>query len=399
MTEPDDDTLASSEVRHRAVRGGIALIGRGTALRALGLLTNLVLARILVPQEFGELAIGLTVVALASLFVTGGLGSALVRRSTPPRRSELQGVLAVQLMLGGLIALVTAAVALPFGRTRRGDDDHDARAARDVDQDARGRPHRTALAVRPDRPLRGDRNSRLCGLRHRRRAGGLRRLRRRRRRPRACLHRLDRDAHRRPRGPALAPAALGRGAADPGIRGEVPGRLAHRRRPRPGAQHRHRCRRKPFGAGSVGARAAPPAGAVPDVRGSLAGLVPGRRADARRGRRRLGATEAHGGDAQRRGGHRARRVGRKLMGPRALRLRPTLGAGGLRRGAVLRRPPAERARLGRLIRLPLWARRRRSRPTGDRVQLDRHRGVLDLAGRRDRRGVGGRRRPVARGRR
>jgi O-antigen/teichoic acid export membrane protein len=116
MSEPDD-TLGSSEVRHRAVRGGIALIGRGTALRALGLLTNLVLARILVPREFGELAIGLTVVALASLFVTGGLGSALVRRSTPPRRSELQGVLAMQLLLGALIALVTAAVALPFGRT------------------------------------------------------------------------------------------------------------------------------------------------------------------------------------------------------------------------------------------------------------------------------------------
>jgi O-antigen/teichoic acid export membrane protein len=57
MTEPDD-TLASSEVRHRAVRGAIALIGRGTALRGLGLLTNLVLARILVPREFGELAIG-----------------------------------------------------------------------------------------------------------------------------------------------------------------------------------------------------------------------------------------------------------------------------------------------------------------------------------------------------
>ena len=27
MTEPDDDTLASSEVRHRAVRGGIMTIG------------------------------------------------------------------------------------------------------------------------------------------------------------------------------------------------------------------------------------------------------------------------------------------------------------------------------------------------------------------------------------
>jgi O-antigen/teichoic acid export membrane protein len=116
MTEPDD-TLAASEIRHRAVRGGIALIGRGTALRGLGLLTNLVLARILVPREFGQLAIGLTVVALANLFVTGGLGSALVRRPHPPRRAELQGVLAMQLLLGAVIALATAAVALPFGRT------------------------------------------------------------------------------------------------------------------------------------------------------------------------------------------------------------------------------------------------------------------------------------------
>jgi O-antigen/teichoic acid export membrane protein len=116
MTAPDD-RLASSEVRHRALRGAVALIGRGTALRGLGLLTNLVLARILVPREFGELAIGLTVVALANLFVTGGLGATLVRRPETPRRSELQGVLAMQLALGAVIALATAAVALPFGRT------------------------------------------------------------------------------------------------------------------------------------------------------------------------------------------------------------------------------------------------------------------------------------------
>ncbi len=92
-------------------------MGRSTALRIIGLATNVVLARLLVPSEFGELAIGLTTLTLASLFVAGGLGAALLQRREPPRRSELEGVVTVQVILGIALGAAIAAIAIPLGRT------------------------------------------------------------------------------------------------------------------------------------------------------------------------------------------------------------------------------------------------------------------------------------------
>jgi O-antigen/teichoic acid export membrane protein len=109
--------LTSSEIRRRAVRGTVALVGRSTALRVIGLATNVVLARLLLPSEFGELAIGLTTLTLASLFVAGGLGAALLQRREPPRRSELEGVVTTQVILGVAIGVVIAAIAAPLGTT------------------------------------------------------------------------------------------------------------------------------------------------------------------------------------------------------------------------------------------------------------------------------------------
>lgn len=114
---PGREELPPAELRRRAFTGALGLVGRGTAVRGFGLLTNLVLARILTPRDFGVLAIGLTIVALGDLVVSGSLGAGLVRRREPPSRIELQSVLALQLMLGVGIAALTAAVALPFGRT------------------------------------------------------------------------------------------------------------------------------------------------------------------------------------------------------------------------------------------------------------------------------------------
>lgn len=105
-----------SMIRRRAARGAVALLGRGTALRVVGLAANLVLTRLLSPFQFGQLAIGLTVMAFSTLFVTGSLGSALVRRREPPDRSELEAVAGLQLLLGFVLAAIIAGAALPLGK-------------------------------------------------------------------------------------------------------------------------------------------------------------------------------------------------------------------------------------------------------------------------------------------
>ena len=46
----------------------------------IGFAGNLILARLLTPDDFGVIAIGLTVTTLAGAIVDGGLGSGMVRR-------------------------------------------------------------------------------------------------------------------------------------------------------------------------------------------------------------------------------------------------------------------------------------------------------------------------------
>ncbi|MBO9531439.1 MAG: oligosaccharide flippase family protein [Solirubrobacteraceae bacterium] len=98
----------ADEVKTRAVRSAIMVGGRTALVRGIGLLGNLALARMLTPDEFGQIAVGLVVITVAALFSDGGFGAALVRGSEEPDREDYETV------AGFGVAMALAIVAAVF---------------------------------------------------------------------------------------------------------------------------------------------------------------------------------------------------------------------------------------------------------------------------------------------
>jgi O-antigen/teichoic acid export membrane protein len=107
--------MAAGEVKARAATGAVLAMGRGFAFQGLGFLGNLVLARLLVPEEFGLVAIGLAIVNVGQLLAGAGLGSALVAREEPPTRAELAALSGLQLLVTSAIVVLAVAVAAGVG--------------------------------------------------------------------------------------------------------------------------------------------------------------------------------------------------------------------------------------------------------------------------------------------
>jgi O-antigen/teichoic acid export membrane protein len=107
--------LAAGEIRRRASAGLVVVGMRGIAISVLGLASNVVLARLLTPRDFGIAAAGLTFIAFVGLLSDGGLGGGLIRRHEPPTRNELRALLGLQLIVTGVMAVVIGVVAFQFG--------------------------------------------------------------------------------------------------------------------------------------------------------------------------------------------------------------------------------------------------------------------------------------------
>lgn len=108
-------SLTGGEVRHRAARGAVLLGGRAVLVRGVGFFANIVLARLLAPEDFGALAFGLTLIGVAGFLADAGMGAALIRGRTELRRRDLQAVLAFQLVVCCLAGGAVAAGALAVG--------------------------------------------------------------------------------------------------------------------------------------------------------------------------------------------------------------------------------------------------------------------------------------------
>jgi O-antigen/teichoic acid export membrane protein len=111
-----DERLGAGEVRDRAVGGAAVLGARGALVYALGIVANIALARLLVPRDFGLVALGSVLLVVGAYFTDGGLGAALIRREKPPERADLASVAGLQLAVAVAIAAVGAAAAATFGR-------------------------------------------------------------------------------------------------------------------------------------------------------------------------------------------------------------------------------------------------------------------------------------------
>jgi O-antigen/teichoic acid export membrane protein len=111
-----EETIAVGEVRRRAAAGAALLAGRGAALQLLAFGAGIVLARLLVPHDFGLVALGTTIMYFGSLMANYGLGSALIRRPEALERDDLAAVVGFQLVLTGALAALVASSAAFFGR-------------------------------------------------------------------------------------------------------------------------------------------------------------------------------------------------------------------------------------------------------------------------------------------
>jgi O-antigen/teichoic acid export membrane protein len=110
------ELLAADDVRSRAASGAALLGARGVLIYTLGIGANLLLARLLVPKDFGVVTLGTVMVVVGATLAEGGFGAALIRRDTSPARSELEAFFGLQLCVAVTLAVAFAAGAAPFGR-------------------------------------------------------------------------------------------------------------------------------------------------------------------------------------------------------------------------------------------------------------------------------------------
>lgn len=111
-----EEATDASEVKRRAVVGVVVDALRIGGIRAVGLVGTIVVARLLTPHDLGLVAIGTTVLTFSAFIDDGGVGPALIRRVESPSKAELEGVLALQLLVDLLIVLIVGLAMLPLGK-------------------------------------------------------------------------------------------------------------------------------------------------------------------------------------------------------------------------------------------------------------------------------------------
>jgi O-antigen/teichoic acid export membrane protein len=107
--------LTAADVRRRATAGVGVIVTRGFTTIGLGLGANVVLARLLLPRDFGLVALGTSVMIFTNALSSAGLGAGLIRRSAVPDREELETLLGLQLAATAIAVVVAAIAATPFG--------------------------------------------------------------------------------------------------------------------------------------------------------------------------------------------------------------------------------------------------------------------------------------------
>jgi O-antigen/teichoic acid export membrane protein len=114
---PDTAPLMErDEITSRAARGAVSVMARGFGVRAIGMLGNLLLARMLLPADFGMISLGNTFIAFGAFLASGGLGATLVRQPGKLARRDLQAVYGFQLGVTTLVAATVTAVGVPLGQ-------------------------------------------------------------------------------------------------------------------------------------------------------------------------------------------------------------------------------------------------------------------------------------------
>jgi O-antigen/teichoic acid export membrane protein len=109
IASSDENDLAGPGLATRAVRGGAAMLSAQIAVAALGLISTVVLARLLTPADFGLIAMAATALGFLSVMKDLGLSQATIQRKSI---SENQVAILFYVNLGFSLLLMAATVAL-----------------------------------------------------------------------------------------------------------------------------------------------------------------------------------------------------------------------------------------------------------------------------------------------
>ena len=105
----------SEEIKSRAATGVFMLGGRTIVVRAIGLLSNVILARLLLPEDFGIVALGYALIGVGMLFSDAGIGLGVIRRAEPPTTAEMRSIVGFQLVTSAAMAAAAVAASLLIG--------------------------------------------------------------------------------------------------------------------------------------------------------------------------------------------------------------------------------------------------------------------------------------------
>lgn len=107
--------IVDAQTAGKAMRGFGWSVGGNVALRFITVGTNIMVARLIVPADFGAFAVALTVWVIMGTLAEFGLGSDLIRMTDPGERERTSGVIAVG--FSSTLALAMALLARPLAAT------------------------------------------------------------------------------------------------------------------------------------------------------------------------------------------------------------------------------------------------------------------------------------------
>ena len=103
----------SDNVRARLTRGALWLTGGRIVTNLLGFISTLVLARLLVPNDFGLVALGTTIFGILASVTSLSMSDALIQHRSPTKE-HFNTVWTFNLVRGVIVALIFAALAVPL---------------------------------------------------------------------------------------------------------------------------------------------------------------------------------------------------------------------------------------------------------------------------------------------
>ena len=119
--EPDEHSVPVDEIGQRArTAAGWQFLSRGLST-GLQMITSIVLARVLMPKDFGIVAMAMIVTGCAGVFSNLGLGQALVQRreiTDEHLRSAFWGTLVMGVLLCGVVVVIAPWVGAYFHEPR-----------------------------------------------------------------------------------------------------------------------------------------------------------------------------------------------------------------------------------------------------------------------------------------